>query len=556
MVMRWTADCPTNATAPSSCCCCRRSIDSAPSAHLYVRWQLFAHHDRDRSPVRLVKRQSAVVASRRGHRARRHRLRSHARTDCIRNDLVGESACLSVTPEGSSMVANIVGSVGAGIFEELVFRLGLMSHARVDRHAALCAVGPYRRWLAGALFAVVGSALVFSWFHHLCGEPFDRGIGSCFARWLECCSACLMWARGYGVCVYTHTVYNIYYYVSVSLMALVMSQPLRPGDRSPNLRRLLFRRQRQSATASGSSRSCCSHGHDGAPQCATGAALRVLRARRRPAERRSSRRRIWLAAVRSRRSCTASLRTYTRSRRWRRRPHPAVPASRRRSSCRAAWAHLRASRTASRATSSNGRRTSPSRKDDRWCSCRVRRRCRRCTSRTCSSSRVMGVDRAAGDAGLLSPSRVDRRSGRLRRRQDPRSHRCLARTSSRVGRLPRPTRRSRRSQRGTKGLSSHVSERSGPLGRAGRPSAGLVKLSHSVFALPFACCRCLDGYRRASAALRLLVLVVARGRRRRARRRWPSTATPIATLDAREPAHAANREIPSKVLVTRPAQCC
>jgi hypothetical protein len=24
----------------------------------------------------------------------------------------------------------------------------------------------------------------------------------------------LMWARGYGVCVYTHTVYNVYFYLA------------------------------------------------------------------------------------------------------------------------------------------------------------------------------------------------------------------------------------------------------------------------------------------------------------------------------------------------------
>jgi len=117
---------------------------------------------------------------------------------------------LSLTPEGSSMVANLVGSVGAGVFEELVFRLGLMS-ALV--WIAMQAVRSWSLpiWLAG-LFAVVGSALVFSWFHHLCGEPYDQGR-FVFRTMAGVLLGLLMWVRGYGVCVYTHTAYNIYFYV-------------------------------------------------------------------------------------------------------------------------------------------------------------------------------------------------------------------------------------------------------------------------------------------------------------------------------------------------------
>lgn len=116
---------------------------------------------------------------------------------------------LSLDPAGPSMVANLVGSVGAGIFEELVFRLGLMSalvwiSMRVVRGWALS------RWLGG-LFAVVGSALVFSWFHHMCGEPFDQPT-FVFRTMAGVLLGLLMWMRGYGVCVYTHTVYNIYFY--------------------------------------------------------------------------------------------------------------------------------------------------------------------------------------------------------------------------------------------------------------------------------------------------------------------------------------------------------
>ena len=117
---------------------------------------------------------------------------------------------LSTAPQANSMVANLGGSMGAGIFEELVFRLGLMSALvwlgmRAVRGWAL------PRWVAG-VFAIVVSALVFSWFHHLCGEPFDRSK-FIFRAMAGVLLGLLMWVRGYGVCVYTHTVYNMYFYL-------------------------------------------------------------------------------------------------------------------------------------------------------------------------------------------------------------------------------------------------------------------------------------------------------------------------------------------------------
>ena len=111
----------------------------------------------------------------------------------------------------SPLTANLVGSVGAGIFEELVFRLGLMS--------LLVWIGlrAVRAWSlpasAAGIFAVIVSALAFSWFHHLCGEPYER-TRFLFRTMAGLLLGCLMWGRGYGVCVYTHTVYNVYFYLS------------------------------------------------------------------------------------------------------------------------------------------------------------------------------------------------------------------------------------------------------------------------------------------------------------------------------------------------------
>ena len=117
---------------------------------------------------------------------------------------------LQISPSSDEMVVNIVGSIGAGIFEELVFRLAVMSvlawiGARAVRSWGL------PRFCAG-LIAVVVSALLFSWFHHVCGEEFDRGV-FVFRTMAGILLGLLMWARGYGVCVYTHTVYNLYFYL-------------------------------------------------------------------------------------------------------------------------------------------------------------------------------------------------------------------------------------------------------------------------------------------------------------------------------------------------------
>jgi membrane protease YdiL (CAAX protease family) len=118
---------------------------------------------------------------------------------------------LQAGPEAATLTADLVGSLGAGIFEELVFRLGLMSvlvwiGVRAIRAWSLPV------WLVG-LFAVLVSALVFSWFHHLCGERYDRNR-FLFRTMAGLLLGLLMWLRGFGVCVYTHTVYNIYFYLA------------------------------------------------------------------------------------------------------------------------------------------------------------------------------------------------------------------------------------------------------------------------------------------------------------------------------------------------------
>ena len=117
---------------------------------------------------------------------------------------------LQIGGGNSALIGNLIGSLGAGIFEELVFRFGLMSLLAWLGGLAIAAWA-LPRWLAG-VFAVFVSALVFSWFHHLCGEPWDsrRFLFRTMAGLLL---GALMWGRGYGVCVYTHAIYNLWFYI-------------------------------------------------------------------------------------------------------------------------------------------------------------------------------------------------------------------------------------------------------------------------------------------------------------------------------------------------------
>lgn len=109
------------------------------------------------------------------------------------------------------LAADLVGSLGAGVFEELVFRLCLMSAlawlwVRATRGTK---VPP---WLGGAL-AVAISALVFAWFHHLCGEPFDPS-SFVFRTVAGVLLGLLFWFRGFGVCVYAHAFYDVVLYAT------------------------------------------------------------------------------------------------------------------------------------------------------------------------------------------------------------------------------------------------------------------------------------------------------------------------------------------------------
>jgi membrane protease YdiL (CAAX protease family) len=108
---------------------------------------------------------------------------------------------------GNPLVQNLLGALGAGIFEELVFRLLLMSAlfylwARATKAFAL------PRWLA-AVLAVLLSAVLFSGFHHLWGERFVASV-FLFRAMAGVLLGVIFWSRGYGVVVYTPAMYDVY----------------------------------------------------------------------------------------------------------------------------------------------------------------------------------------------------------------------------------------------------------------------------------------------------------------------------------------------------------
>jgi hypothetical protein len=102
--------------------------------------------------------------------------------------------------------ARIVMSLGAGVYEETVFRLGLMAGltALLERGVGL------RRWVAGLLGLLVSSAL-FSAMHHIppYGDPFTIGVFT-FRLLAGACFGLLFWSRGFAIAVYTHALYDLY----------------------------------------------------------------------------------------------------------------------------------------------------------------------------------------------------------------------------------------------------------------------------------------------------------------------------------------------------------
>jgi hypothetical protein len=114
------------------------------------------------------------------------------------------AAGLALPEQG--LVTRMVMSVGAGVWEETTFRLGLLTGLTV-----LCerAIG-MRRSIA-FLLALAVSSFLFSAVHHIppYGDPLHLGVFT-FRFLAGACFGLLFWFRGFAVAAYTHALYDIY----------------------------------------------------------------------------------------------------------------------------------------------------------------------------------------------------------------------------------------------------------------------------------------------------------------------------------------------------------
>lgn len=131
------------------------------------------------------------------------------------SERLGLFLLLAPTDRAESFLLKLVLSMGAGVYEEIVFRLGLLSFFFAMFH----------RWLklqgsTAGILAVLIASLLFSGFHHIgaLGEPFS--YPAFFFRFLcgVVLSAVFM-IRGLGIAVATHALYNILIFARQALEA-------------------------------------------------------------------------------------------------------------------------------------------------------------------------------------------------------------------------------------------------------------------------------------------------------------------------------------------------
>ncbi len=108
------------------------------------------------------------------------------------------------------LLHDLVGSLGAGIYEEMVFRFGVMSLCAFAWGRVAAALTLPRA--LGVPIAVLVSAVLFSLHHHL-REPFDRSV-FVFRGMAGVLLGLLFCFRGLGVCVYTHAMYDVYFFLT------------------------------------------------------------------------------------------------------------------------------------------------------------------------------------------------------------------------------------------------------------------------------------------------------------------------------------------------------
>lgn len=109
--------------------------------------------------------------------------------------------------------ANLIGALGAGIYEEIVFRLILMSGLAWLFMRACRSFGQ-PQWIGVAL-AVLASSLLFALAHYNGSNPEALSEPVFLFRTVAGLILGLLFLfRGLGVCVYTHALYDVFFYLN------------------------------------------------------------------------------------------------------------------------------------------------------------------------------------------------------------------------------------------------------------------------------------------------------------------------------------------------------
>ena len=125
--------------------------------------------------------------------------------------VVAANSALAPAPAGE-LAQSLVGALGAGLYEELLFRLLLLSLLAWLFTRTTTAFG-LPRW-PGVVLAMVVSSLLFALLHHVGQElsHVERRV-FLFRTMAGLILAALFVFRGIGVCVYTHALYNVHFYL-------------------------------------------------------------------------------------------------------------------------------------------------------------------------------------------------------------------------------------------------------------------------------------------------------------------------------------------------------
>lgn len=118
----------------------------------------------------------------------------------------GISPRLSVGIGQQGFITRVVMSVGAGFWEETIFRLVVLTGI-----VALCERVIGMRRAIAVLIGFVVSSFLFSAAHHIppYGDSLYMGVFT-FRFLAGICFALLFWFRGFAVAAYTHALYDIY----------------------------------------------------------------------------------------------------------------------------------------------------------------------------------------------------------------------------------------------------------------------------------------------------------------------------------------------------------